>query len=596
VRQTGEFVWPIFGVPDLDLGGRPTVLTAMLLSVGTAVLFNAFLAAVVFRKLRFGSPLARLVASLGVMLYLIEVMSLRFGPQGATALVIEPILPRRLITLPGDIAVYQDGLWLAAIALAAGAVMWSVSRFTLFGLSTRAVAENERGALLLGVRADAITIGNWMIAGLLASVGMILAAPITRLSPVDTSLLVVPAIAAALVAGFRGLFVSVLAALGIGMVQSLILNLQIRHQLLPELGLPQGVPLVVILVVLVVRAGALPARGAIGSIRLPSPSLPRFATSIVLLAALAAGVAMWTGGSDVRQAVILSAIGVVTAMSVVVATGFVGQISLATAAFAGVSAFMLVKITSDWGIPFPWAPLLSAAVASAVGVVFALPALRVRGLTLAMATLAMALAIEQLLFRWPWFSGGVEGARIPPASLFGIDLDVNALGADRPRRAFGLMIIVVATGVLVIGVNLARSATARRFLAVRSNERAAAALGIPVANMKVLAFAISAFLAGLAGALTAYSFTSVSTTSFGVLTSVVAVAITFLAGIATPLGALIAGLLASGGVLALLGGSDASQYQFAINGVLLVLAAMFLPDGIAGRLSRRRRPRIPSTA
>jgi ABC-type branched-subunit amino acid transport system permease subunit len=587
-RDSHQLILPVFGLPAADLGGRPTLATALVLCLALAVAINVALAVMVYRPLRSASPLARLVASLGVMLYFIEVMALRFGAQGSTALRIEPVLPRRLLRT-GDITVYSDALWMAGAVVACAIAVWWTSRSTRFGLATRAVAEDERAAQLVGIDADVVAVGNWTIAGVLAAAGVIVAAPTVRLTPIDTSLLVVPAIAAALVGGFRRPVVAVTTALLIGMAQSEIFNLQVSHQWLTELGLAQGLPLLVILAVLLWRTEPPGARGGIGQVRLPSPRLPAGSMWIVAAAAAAGALAMAVGASNVRSAVIVSAIASITAMSVVVSTGYVGQISLATAAFAGVSAFSLVKLTAGWGVPFPIAPVLAAGASAMMGLLFAVPALRVRGLTLAMATLAAALAVEQLLFRWPWFSGGVEGARLPPARLFGIDFDANALGAARPRRTFGFMVLAVAVLVMVAMVNLARSATARRWLAVRANERAAAAAGISVTRAKLSAFAASAFLAGLGGALTAYSLATVSTRSFGVLASVVAVAIGYLTGIATPLGALVAGLIATGGVLSLLAGQEASRYQFATSGVLLVVAAIFLPDGIAGWLSRRGR-------
>ncbi len=586
-RETGRLVLPVFGVPDVDLGGRPTVATALAVVCLVAAAIGAFLATIVYRPLRGGSPLARLVASLGVMLYLISVTSLRFGSRGAATQVIDPVLPNHLVRV-GDVAIYADRLWLAAIAVAAGAALTAVSRWTRFGLATRAVAENERGALLLGVRTDAVALGNWVAASVLAALAVILAAPIVTLAPVETSLLVIPAIAAALVSRFSGLLVAVLAALGIGMAQSELLHLQATLSWLPDVGLQQGLPLLVILLALTLRTGALPARGATGAIRLPSPHLPERAGAVVVVVMAVAAAVVWTAGSEWRTAVIVSAIGSITALSVVIPTGYVGQINLAVTAFAGVAAFAMVKASTGWGLGFPWAPLLGAAVATAGGVLVALPAVRVRGLTLAMATLAAAIAVEHLLFGWGWFTGGVEGSRVPPARLPGLDLDVAALGADYPRRAFGLMVVGVAAVLLLAAVSLGRSATARRWLAVRENERVAASLGIPVTRVKVGAFACSAFLAGVAGTLTAYQRQTLSVRSFDSFGAIVAVSIAYLAGIATPLGALAAGALASGGVMTVLGGAEVSRYQFAINGVLLVVAAIALPDGLVGRLTRRR--------
>ncbi|MEX0847242.1 MAG: ABC transporter permease [Ilumatobacteraceae bacterium] len=588
-RQTGRLVLPVFGVPDIDLGGVPTTLTALVLVCAVAGLCGAFLAIVVYRPLRPASPLARLIASLGVLLYLVSVMSLRFGAQGSTSLVIDPVLPTHLVRITDDVVIYADRLWLAGIAIVAGLALSAVARFTRFGIATRAVAENERAAAMLGIRADLIAVGNWVAASVFAALAMILAAPITKLSPIQSSLLVVPAIAAALVTRFRGILSTVLVALAIGMAQSELLNLQVTVDWLPDVGLQQGLPLIVILVALALGAGPTPARGALDTVRLPSPYLPPWAGAVVVAVMGVAAIVTWTGSSEWRSAVIISCIGAIAALSVVIPTGYTGQITLATSAFAGISAFTLVKLAAGWGIGFPWAPILAALVATAGGVVIGLPALRVGGLNLAMATLAASLAVEQLVFGWSWFTGGVEGTLVPPAHLFGIDLDIAALGDDYPRRAFGLMVVTVTAVLLMMAVTFGRSATVRRWLAVRGSERAAAALGISVSRVKLAAFAMSAFVAGLAGALTAYQRQTLSVRSFDSFAAVVAVAIAYLAGIATPLGAMAAGVLASGGVLTLLAGSDASRYQFAVNGVLLVVAAIMLPDGIVGRLTRRPR-------
>ena len=587
-RQSGRLVLPIFGVPDFDIGGVPTVATALGVICVIAALLGAVLALVIYRPLRRASPLARLVASLGVMLYLISVTSLRFGAQGATSLVIDPILPTRLVRIGDEIAIYADRLWLTFIALAAAAALSLVSRRTTFGLATRAVDENERAALLIGVRADLIALGNWMAASVFAALAVVLSAPITKLSPVETSLLVVPAIAAALVGRFTAIFVTVLAALAIGMVQSELLYLQSTIDALPDLGLQQGVPLLVILITLIVGSGNLPTRDSLRAIRLPSPHLPRHAEGMVVAVMAIAAAVMWVGASQWRTAIIISCIGSIAALAVVIPTGYVGQINLATTAFAGISAFTLIKFADGWNIPFPLAPILAAIVAAAAGLVIGLPALRVRGLTLAMATLAAAITVEQLVFTWGWFTGGVEGSKVPSPTLFGLDLDIAAVGDAYPRRAFGLMVVAVTTMVVLGAVRFARSAVVRRWLAVRSNERAAAALGISVTSVKLTAFACSAFLAGLAGALTAYQRQTLSVRSFDSFGAIVALAIVYLAGIATPLGALVAGALATGGVVTLLAGAEASRYQFAVNGVMLVVAAIALPDGIVGRLSRRK--------
>lgn len=584
---------PLLGLPSsIRLPGlpRPTAAAALAVTLVLAAAMGAFLALVVYRPLRRSSPLARMVASLGVLLYLIAVIDLRFPSQGATGVTIEPLLPTRIVQI-GSLRIPADRFWLAGLVAVTTLVLWVLYRRTHFGIATRAVAENERAAVMLGVRAEPISVGNWVLASVLAALAVILAAPVTRLGATTTSLLIVPAIAAALVARFTSLWGAAVAAIAIGMAQSELQNLRLRWDWLPDVGLQQGVPIVVIIVALAIGAGGLPARGELGSVRLPSARLAERAEWIVG-AAVVAGLGMaWWGSSQWRSGVAISAIAVVMSLSVVVATGFVGQISLATSAFAGLAAFSLVKMTNGWGLPFPIAPLAASLVAVGFGVLIGLPAVRVRGLTLAMATLAGALAIEQLVFQWSWFTGGVEGTTVEPPRLAGIDLGIAALGDAYPRRAFVVMVVLVAGLVTVALVRLRRGTTVRRWLAVRGNERAAAALGIPAARVKLGAFALSAFLAGLAGTLLAYQRQTLSVSSFESLSAIVVLAITYLAGIATPLGALVAGVLASGGVLTVALGDSASKYQFAVNGLLLVVAAIALPDGLVGRRSAAERSR-----
>jgi branched-chain amino acid transport system permease protein len=589
-RVSGLLVLPVIGLPsEIDIGGVPTVGTAFVACIAMAALMGLFLALVVYRPLRTSSELARVVASLGVLAYLIGIIGLRFG-AGATAIPIDPILPGKL-TAVGSIRVPTDRYLLAAIVVAMGAVLWALSTYTMFGIRTRAVAENERGAVLLGIRADRVAVANWVLASVLAAAAMILAAPITRLNAGTTSLLVVPAIAAALVGSFSSIPIAVAAGLALGMVQSELLNLRTQWTWLPDIGLQDGLPLVVIIVVLIWSSNPLPARGALGSPTLPSARLIPHSEWIAAAATLGALVTMWVAGSSWRLALIVSAIAAIGALSVVIVTGFTGQINLAVTALAGVGAFTLVKLDR---FAFPIGLVLAVVAACVVGIALSLPALRVRGLTLGMATLAGALAIQSLLFGWDWFTGGLAGSTIRPPLIGGLDLRIDATGADFPRRAFGLLVVAIA-GLGVIAVaRLRRTGEVKRWLAVRSNERAAAAIGINTTRVKVTAFAVSASLAGLAGGLLAYQLRTLSSGSFEPLAGAIGVfAVAYLAGIGFPLGAVVAGILANGGVLSELLGDSASEYQFAVNGALLVVAAIALPDGIVGRLTvhrhRRRR-------
>ena len=197
----------------------------------------------------------------------------------------------------------------------------------------------------------------------------------------------------------------------------------------------------------------------------------------MVLAALTV-VALFTLDDLWRLAIVVSMIAAIIGLSSVVLTGYLGQISLAQYAFAGLAAFTTAKLTIE-GVPFPWAPVLAVALTVLVGILVGLPALRVRGMTLAVATLGAAVAIEQLVFASPELNG-LSG--VPRPSLFGLDLGFLGHGRDNFRPEFGVLVLV-ALVVCALGVaNLRRSPTGLRWLAVRSNERAAAASGVDVAR------------------------------------------------------------------------------------------------------------------
>jgi len=585
LRSTGDVVLPIIGLPaQFHLVDRPTVFTALVVSMALAAALGALQYVLIFRLLRRRPALARVVATLGLFLYFISLVRLRFGATGATGLEIRSILPGGLVRF-GSTAVFRDRFVLLGIIAVVSFVLWLVYRFTRFGLATRAAAEEEDGAIRLGISPDLLGVANWALAAMLAGGAVILIAPIVRLDPAGTSLLIVPAVAAALVASFSSFPIAVVTGLAIGMVQSELLNLQTDVDWLPDIGLQQGVPFVVILAVLGLRGERLAGRSLTLSQDLPAAPDPVRLVPVVVAVAAAGVVGLLTLGSEWRQGIILSAIVAIIALSVVVVTGYIGQISLAPYAFAGVAAFALVRLSEDLGVPFPIAPIVAALIATLVGVLAALPAIGVRGMNLAIATLAAAVAVEELVFKWTWFTGGVTGARAPEPSLFGVDLGISGVGSDFPKPAFGILVLVVFA-ILTLGViGLRRGRTGLGWLAVRANERAAAAAGVKVAQAKITAFGVSGFLAGIGGSLLAYQRQQISSSSFGVMNSLSLLAITYLAGISSPAGAMVAGLLATGGLLTVYleqSSSEASQYQEITNAVMLIVAAIAFSGGITG--------------
>ena len=601
LRQSGDLVLPIIGLPGrVSIIDRPTVVTALIVCSLLSAAVGALVYLLIFRPLRHAAPLARVVASLGLMTYMIGIVGLRFEGAAATSLRIEGPLPTDLVTIFG-VQAPADRWLLALLALVIAGGLSLTYRFTRFGLATRASAESEEGALLLGLAPTPIGILNWMLAVLVAGIAIIIAAPVAGLDPGGTSLLIVPALGAALLGRFEAVWVTTFTGLGIGMVQSELLNVQTDTDWLPDIGLQQGVPFLVVLAALIWGGNRLPTRDAIQVRRLPQAVEPTKTIAVTTIAIAFGLVGLLVLDSDWRLAIIVSGISTIIALSIIVLTGLVGQISLATFALAGTAGFAMVRAGDNFGLPFPLAPLMGLLAALAVGTMAGLPAFRVRGLTLAVATLAASIAIEELLFKWTWFTGGATGSEVPEPSLFGVNLGISAVGDAYPRRAFGVLVLLSVLVSMVVVVNLRRRTTGRRWLAVRANERAAEAAGVSTVRAKLTANALASVLAGLGGVLIAYERQVISGSSFGALESLVAMALAYLAGIAAPAAALLAGALAAGGLLtvaldALSDGS--SKYQFTMNGLLLIIVAVRFPAGMVGaaRAAGRRRRRVAEPA
>jgi sulfate-transporting ATPase len=527
------------------------------------------------------------------MVLLTALVAERAGPD---QVVVAPIFPRDNHTF-GDIRIVSDRVWFALAIVAVALVLGAVYRFTRFGLATRACAESELGALVTGLSPERIAVANWAISAAVAGLAGVLIAPLVPLIPGTYTLFIVPALAAAVLGRFSALAPAILGGLAVGALQSEVVFLRGRHDWFPESGAAELVPLLLVLVVLVVRGQPLPARGALVLQSLGRAPRPR-SIVVPLAAGLAIGVAAVYGfDGSYRSAVINSLILGVISLSLVVVTGYCGQISLAQLTLAGAAGFLLSSFSDSWGIPFPLAPLLAAAGATVIGVVVGLPALRIRGLLVGVVTLTLAVALEAVWFRNNDFNGGSDGAPVANPELFGLDLGVG-VGAAFPRPAFGLLCLLTLAATALGVARLRTSRLGSAMLAVRANERSAAAAGISVTGVKVLGFAIGAFIAGIGGCLLAYKQTNVTFQSFSAVGGLTVFSTAFLAGITSVSGGIVAGVITAGGIvfLALDRAVDIGPWYAILSGVGVVAAVILNPEGAVGpahaTLERRRGARL----
>jgi ABC-type branched-subunit amino acid transport system ATPase component/ABC-type branched-subunit amino acid transport system permease subunit len=625
--RMGELVDPVPGLhPTVDLGTGPLGFwPALLISLAVAAVLGALLYVLIFRPLRAAPATAKAVASVGVMIVLQALLATQLGSAAVT---VAPIFPSHVYQILGS-RVPGDRLWSAAIVILLSAALALWFRFSRFGLATRAAAESEKGAFVTGLSPQRIALVNWALGTVVTGLGGVLVAHIVPLTPDSYSLFIVAALAAALVGNFTKIGVTVGAALLIGVLQSEATYLQTQSWM-PSAGLSDVVPLLVILVFLVLRGQELPARGAIIQRTLGRAPRPRgYLVPGAFIVVLGLVSLLVTHGA-MRGAVITTLVLAVIALSQVVVTGFTGQISFAQLTLAGVGAFSLTRIQHQLHVPFPFAPLLAAVIAMVIGVVVGLPALRIRGLPVAVTTLALAAVLQDLWFNNPEFNGGYAGAPVGDARIFGLDLGVGS-GRGYPHLSFGVLCLIVllltAGGVALVR----RSRLGAAMLAVRANERSAAAAGVSVSQVKLVAFAIGGFLAGLGGAMLAYQQTSADYSSYTAMGSVALFATVYIAGITSVSGGINAGVIAAGGIAYTLvnngvplwtymlivglmlvgivqlvrprlargalvviglgviaaaifhrGGVQLGTYYTAISGVLLILTVILNPEGIVG--------------
>lgn len=229
---------------------------------------------------------------------------------------------------------------------------------------------------------------------------------------------------------------------------------------------------------------------------------------------------------------ILNTIGIyaIAAVGLNILIGYTGQISLGHGAFFGVGAYTAAILATRLGFPFPLAVICSGLLTAGVGIIFGLPSVRLKHLYLLIATLAGQFIIEYVLVEWEGLTGGAEGIIVMEANLFGLDL--------RNDRTFFFVIFICFSVMTWIAVNLMRTRYGRAFIAIRDNDRAAEGMGIPVFLYKLLAFAVSSFYAGLAGALFAYYMMSITPEPFNLWLSIEFIAMIIIGGLGSIPGSL----------------------------------------------------------
>jgi len=495
-----------------DLRGSWGLWPAAVFSVLLVGIISLLTYVLVMRPLRRAAPISRTVATLGLLVILQSMAVLLYGTDTKPTL---PVLPDSPVNILGT-ALGEDRLIIVILAAVLALVLWAFFRYSTTGLAITAAAENPRAVSTLGWSPDLFAGGSWFTGGVIAGVAGIVVAPGQGpLAATNLILLIVPGLAAAVVGSFRFFPVVFAGAVGLALLE-LETKVQLSSRYSWLQGLEKAVPLAVVIAFLAGRGSSIPERGHQAEER-PELGTGRVSLGGLIVSVGLVGAGLLTFFSTGWTNALTANLGwAIVMLSVVVLVGYTGQLSLGQLAFSGVAALIAGRLVATTDVPF-WLALLIGVVGTIpVGVLFALPALRTRGLNLAVVTLSLAVAVEQIAFKRSYYSpappgkgdnallsvfdGGLEGTVVQGrVRLFGIELD----RVDHPTSyAFFALACFVISALAV--ANLRRSRAGRRLIVVRTNERAAASLGISVVAAKLYAFGLSAAIAGLGGIVLAF--------------------------------------------------------------------------------------------
>lgn len=578
--QAGKLTIPLPWIPSIHTG-KPPVFFAVIISLVVAAILGVLIQVLVSRPLRRAPVLAKVIGAVGVMTTLQSGIAMKFGTISRT---MKQILPKGTVTV-FDTKLPKDRLWLIGITVVVGSALSLWFRYARTGLSIQAACENERVATFTRLSPQRLGTITWTLSGVFTALMLMIAGPATGvLMPASLTLLVVPALAAALIAQLRSLWLAMFGAMALGVLQAQMQFHSSTKKWWPswgKQGLLDAVPFIVIVIALFAVGRSIPMRGEDTNSGLPAVAIPKNKPMTIglLFVIGVAALALTSGGY--RFGLMTSFAVALIALSLVVLTGMVGQISLAQAAFGGVAGIMLSKFGTH--IPFPISMILAALIATALGIVVGLPALRIRGAQLAVVTLAAGLSLEKFVFANPSFVSPTAN-RIPDPSFITYKMPVR-LGTNVSKLPFTIMVLVITVLAFILIGNIMRSGTGRKMLAVRSNERAASSVGIQVQGLKLMSFALASFLAGLGGSLIAYSRGQLSPESFGVFVGLAFLTTTYLGGITSLSGAVVAGLLTPLGLMYVFMDRvlHLGKYYALFSGLSLILTVILNPVGIAGK-------------
>jgi branched-chain amino acid transport system permease protein len=280
-------------------------------------------------------------------------------------------------------------------------------------------------------------------------------------------------------------------------------------------------------------------------------------------------------------------IAIIGAIGLNILTGFTGQISLGNAAFMAIGAFSCGYLGTKFNMPFYLSIPLAGLITASFGMFVGIPSLRIKGLYLAMATLAAHFIVEFIIVKWESVTGGVAGLTIPTPKLGSFAIDSDA-------RLF-VLIFVIAICAVLFAKNLFRTKVGKAFVAIRDQAISAEVMGVNILKYKLLSFGISSFYVGVAGALIAYQAKIISPETFPVTVAIDYLGMIIIGGLGSILGSIYGAIFITllPELLRMVTASLSGSFPELINklaamkelvfGTLVIIFLIFEPNGIAAR-------------
>ncbi|MEZ5322229.1 MAG: ABC transporter permease [Microthrixaceae bacterium] len=509
--------------------GWPTWVALLFVLGVTAPLLGAVIERLIMRGLDDAPEVVRVVVTVSLLLAMIGIVNWIW--PGTVTRSMPRFFEGSSVHI-GNLNVPYHRIAILVAAIVVAVVLRLLLYGTRLGVAMRAVVDDRTLARLNGIRPDRVSMYSWALGSTLAALAAIFVASLGSFDPLTLTLIVVNAFAVAVVGRLRSLPLTFLGAVILGLAEAYVSLIIVKHQSIAGVNLADiryALPAILLTVAMLLQPHERLRAGGVRRVRerWRVPTMREAGWGAVAIVVVVAGIVSLIERDSGVRPVIVALYFAIICLSLVPLTGYAGQISLAQMSFVGLGAVVMNKIGTNGATA--GALIVALAVCAVVGAVVALPALRLRGLYLALATAAFALFMSNVVFRQPKLirSGNVN----VPALDLGVFTPMS-------NRGDAMLLAVVFAGVGLFVVWLRRGPWGRRLIAMKDSQVACATLGLDLTRTKIGVFALSASIAGLAGAL---ANRQLADSDFGLLPSMSVTTLAVVGGIGAVGGALLGG-------------------------------------------------------